>query len=87
MKEASDIAPGEGAVVKIDGHKVAAYRDEQGVLHTLDPACRHMGCIVAWNEAEKTWDCPCHGSRYNAVGEVIHSPAVYGLKKKDLENK
>ncbi|MGB9928858.1 MAG: FAD-dependent oxidoreductase [Methanosarcina sp.] len=86
-EKASDIAPGEGAVVKIDGHRVAAYRDEQGALHTLDPACRHLGCIVAWNEAEKTWDCPCHGSRYNALGEVIHSPAVYGLKKKDIENK
>ena len=84
-KEVSDIPPGEGAIVKIDGQKVAAYRDEKGVLHTLDPACRHMGCIVAWNAAEKSWDCPCHGSRYNAKGEVIQSPAVYNLKSKEVK--
>lgn len=78
-EKASQILPGEGAIVKIEGERVAAYRDEAGVLHTLDPSCRHMGCIVSWNNAEKTWDCPCHGSRYNAKGEVIKSPAVSGL--------
>lgn len=84
-KEASQLDPGEGAIVKIEGERVAAYRDQNGTLYTLDPACRHMGCIVSWNDAEKTWDCPCHGSRYNATGEVIHSPAVYGLPEKKVK--
>jgi Rieske Fe-S protein len=57
------LRPGEGAVMTVHGHKVAAYRDETGVLHTLDPVCRHMGCIVEWDPAEKVWACPCRGSR------------------------
>lgn len=85
-KEASQIAPGEGAIVKIEGERVAAYRDREGVLYTLDPSCRHMGCIISWNDAERTWDCPCHGSRYNAIGEVIDSPAVYRLSEKKVKD-
>jgi glycine/D-amino acid oxidase-like deaminating enzyme/nitrite reductase/ring-hydroxylating ferredoxin subunit len=84
-KEASEITPGEGAIVKIEGKRVAAYRNQEGILYTLDPACSHMGCIVSWNDAEKTWDCPCHGSRYSVRGEVIHSPAVYGLPEKKVK--
>lgn len=83
-EKASQILPGEGAIVKIEDEKVAAYRDEAGVLHTFDPSCRHMGCIVSWNNAERTWDCPCHGSRYNPMGGVIKSPAVYGLSEKKV---
>jgi len=83
-ENASQILPGEGAIVKIEGERVAAYRDEAGVLHTLDPSCKHMGCIVSWNSAEKTWDCPCHGSRYSATGKVIKSPAVYSLSEKKV---
>jgi glycine/D-amino acid oxidase-like deaminating enzyme/nitrite reductase/ring-hydroxylating ferredoxin subunit len=84
-EKASQILPGEGAIVKIEGEKVAAYRNDAGVLHKLDPSCRHMGCIVSWNNAENTWDCPCHGSRYNATGEVIKNPAVYGLPEKKVK--
>lgn len=79
------LKPGEGAILTVHGKKVAAYRDDTGTLHMLDPACRHMGCTVAWNQAEQTWDCPCHGSRYRADGEVIHGPAVYSLEKKGLD--
>jgi len=83
MEDISGIAPGQGAIIeKGEEEKVAAYRDPKGVLYTFNPACRHMGCTVSWNDAEKTWDCHCHGSRYNAKGEVIHSPAVYGLLEK-----
>lgn len=78
------LRPGDGAILTIHGHKIAAYRDEAGVLHTLDPACRHMGCIVEWDPAEKSWACPCHGSRYRADGQVIHGPAMYSLKKKEI---
>ncbi|HDR73075.1 MAG TPA: FAD-dependent oxidoreductase [Methanoculleus sp.] len=81
-EEASQLAPGTGAVVEVKGEKGGAYRDPDGVLHTFDLSCPHMGCLVAWNAAEKSWDCPCHGSRYTAMGDVLHGPAVKGLKKK-----
>ena len=61
------------------GRPVAAYLDEQGVLHASSPRCTHMGCTVDWNEAERTWDCPCHGSRYDLDGHVIHGPATKDL--------
>ncbi|QLC49052.1 FAD-dependent oxidoreductase [Methanolobus zinderi] len=87
-EDVSNLAPGTGAVVKVEGERVAAYRDDNGDLHTLDPACSHMGCFVSWNNAEKTWDCPCHGSRFNIKGEVVHNPAVHNLSKKKVnENK
>jgi glycine/D-amino acid oxidase-like deaminating enzyme/nitrite reductase/ring-hydroxylating ferredoxin subunit len=82
--EPSSLRPGEGAILTVNGTKVAAYRDDAGTLVTLDPACRHMGCTVAWDPAEKAWACPCHGSRYAADGQVIHGPAVYSLMRKDL---
>jgi nucleotide-binding universal stress UspA family protein/nitrite reductase/ring-hydroxylating ferredoxin subunit len=74
-----DLAPGHGGVVELDGSKVAAYRDDGGEVHVVSPRCTHMGCTVDWNDAEKTWDCPCHGSRYAWSGEVIEGPATKGL--------
>ncbi len=70
---------GEGRLVQHEGHKVAAFRDEQGHLTVRSAVCPHMGCIVRWNGAEKTWDCPCHGSRFEATGDVIAGPAESGL--------
>jgi Rieske Fe-S protein len=61
----------------------AVYRDQGGELHSLSARCTHMGCIVNFNDAEATWDCPCHGSRFNTDGEVIEGPAVKPLEKKD----
>ncbi|MDQ1276491.1 MAG: hypothetical protein QG610_2069 [Euryarchaeota archaeon] len=84
IDDISGIEPGKGTVIEKGEEKIAVYRDPQGVLYTLNPACRHMGCDVSWNDAEKTWDCPCHGSRCNARGEVIYSPAVYGLLEKNI---
>ncbi len=75
------LASGEGAVMKVDGHNVAAYRDEAGALHIVSAACSHMGCLVGWNEIDRTWDCPCHGSRFEPDGTVIHGPAVAPLAK------
>jgi Rieske Fe-S protein len=76
---------GEGAVVQVGSRKVAVYRDEAGKLHAMSPVCRHMKCIVDWNPAEKTWDCPCHGSRYDALGHVINGPAKKDLNREDLD--
>ncbi len=67
-------------MVKVDGKKRAVYRDENGKATILSPICPHMGCIVHWNTAEKTWDCPCHGSRFMATGELIAGPAETGLE-------
>ncbi len=77
----SDVARGEGKILKLDGKKVAAYRDEQGKLTLCSPVCTHLKCIVGWNDAEKTWDCPCHGSRFRPTGEVISGPAEEPLER------
>lgn len=74
------IQPGKGRVVGTGAGQAAVYRDEQGVLHAHSARCTHLGCIVNWNAAEKSWDCPCHGSRFSALtGEVIQGPAVAAL--------
>lgn len=70
-----EIKPGHGAVIRRGLTKVAAYRDVSGVVHELSAICRHLGCVVNWNTLESTWDCPCHGSRYDALGHVIQGPA------------
>jgi glycine/D-amino acid oxidase-like deaminating enzyme/nitrite reductase/ring-hydroxylating ferredoxin subunit len=69
------LKPGEGKILKLNGRKVAAYRDRDGKVIKRSAVCTHMGCIVRWNQAEKTWDCPCHGSRFRPTGEVIAGPA------------
>jgi glycine/D-amino acid oxidase-like deaminating enzyme/nitrite reductase/ring-hydroxylating ferredoxin subunit len=73
------IPPGTGAVVRRGLTKIAAYRDENGTLHEHSAVCSHLKCIVSWNSAEETWDCPCHGSRFDAMGNVINGPAIEGL--------
>ena len=73
------LASGQAAILKVDGHNVAGYRDEAGRLHAVSAVCTHMGCIVGFNENDRTWACPCHGSRFALDGEVIHGPAVKAL--------
>ena len=73
---AEELGPGEGALVREGGETLAAYRDDDGALHLLSPTCTHLGCLVAWNTAERTWDCPCHGSRFASDGAVLEGPAV-----------
>jgi glycine/D-amino acid oxidase-like deaminating enzyme/nitrite reductase/ring-hydroxylating ferredoxin subunit len=75
------LAPGEGKLMNLDGKKVAAYRDAQGVVTLCSPVCTHLKCIVGWNGAESTWDCPCHGSRFRPTGEVLAGPAEEPLEK------
>jgi len=80
-----EIRKGQGCVVRSGLSKVAAYRDEDGTLHTVSAVCTHLGCIVTWNSAEKTWDCPCHGSRFDKLGSVINGPANKDLPPVDLD--
>ena len=75
------LQPGTGKVMEVDGEKIAAYRDEKGLMHTLSPVCTHAGCIVSWNSEEKSWDCPCHGARYDIEGRVLTGPATRDLAK------
>lgn len=75
VKSVDDIRAGTGAIISKSGTKVAVYRDEEGELHEHSAVCRHLGCIVRWNSFEKTWDCPCHGSRYDSHGHVVNGPA------------
>jgi glycine/D-amino acid oxidase-like deaminating enzyme/nitrite reductase/ring-hydroxylating ferredoxin subunit len=81
---AANILPGEGAVVTLDGERMAVYRHPAGELHALSPVCTHLGCLVGWNNAEKSWDCPCHGSRFDPSGQVLNGPAVAGLEARVL---
>jgi Rieske Fe-S protein len=79
-----DIARGEGKIVRVKGQRLAVYRDDQGSLHAVSPVCTHLGCHVAFNLVEKSWDCPCHGSRFNVDGGVLEGPARHPLQKKSL---
>jgi len=74
--------PRSGAkVLSLDGRRVAVHRKENGDVVKVSAVCTHMGCIVRWNDAERTWDCPCHGSRFTPDGEVIGGPAEAPLEK------
>jgi glycine/D-amino acid oxidase-like deaminating enzyme/nitrite reductase/ring-hydroxylating ferredoxin subunit len=75
IQSADELKPGEGAVMREGLSKAAVYRDEGGAVHKLSAVCPHLGCIVEWNSTEKTWDCPCHGSKYRADGRVYQGPA------------
>ncbi len=79
--DADDVARGEGRIVKVDGHKAAVHRDEDGRLHVLSPVCTHLGCIVHWNAAASTWDCPCHGGRFLPDGRVLYGPPTQPLER------
>lgn len=81
----SDVQPGEGKTVSVNGEKYACYRDETNKLHVVSAVCTHMKCIVNWNNAEKTWDCPCHGSRFMTDGSVIEGPAISNLPAVEVD--
>jgi glycine/D-amino acid oxidase-like deaminating enzyme len=80
------IGQGEGRLVEVDGQKLAVYRDGKGVLHPRSPVCTHLGCIVGWNEIERTWDCPCHGGRFSPLGQVMSGPPLADLPSRSLED-
>ena len=75
------VKKGQGKILHLDGRKVAAYRGDDGEVTLCSPVCTHLKCIVGWNDAERTWDCPCHGSRFKPTGEVISGPAEEPLEK------
>lgn len=81
----ADIGAGEGKTVRVAGERLAVYRDPTGSLHALSSVCTHLGCIVKFNDAEKTWDCPCHGSRFSIDGDIVDGPATRPLARRSLE--
>jgi Rieske Fe-S protein len=80
VSQANEIKAGEGALIRDGASKIAVYRDELGTLHRLSAVCPHLKCIVRWNATEKTWDCPCHGSRLDCLGHMVNGPASADLK-------
>ena len=83
--EFKDIKLGEGGIVEIDGEKVGIYKRQDGEIFAVKPYCGHLGCLISWNNLEKTWDCPCHGSRYDYMGNIITEPTVKGLSRYEFE--
>jgi glycine/D-amino acid oxidase-like deaminating enzyme/nitrite reductase/ring-hydroxylating ferredoxin subunit len=83
-KAVTELEPEEGAIIRVHGRKTAVYRDRQGQLHGLSPVCRHLWCLVDWNAAESSWDCPCHGSRYDGEGRAIQGPTTEDLRRRRL---
>jgi Rieske Fe-S protein len=79
-----DVPNGEGKIVRLHGQKAAAYRDDEGHVTVCSPVCTHLKCLVRWNAADRTWDCPCHGSRFHATGAVLSGPAEAPLAPVDL---
>jgi glycine/D-amino acid oxidase-like deaminating enzyme/nitrite reductase/ring-hydroxylating ferredoxin subunit len=79
-----ELQPGEAAIVEADGEQTAAYRDDAGVLHAVSAVCTHLKCTVEWNDGERSWDCPCHGSRFDVDGDVLHGPASTPLAARDV---
>lgn len=80
-KELSEIKTDEAKIVDFNGQKVAAYKDENERFHLVSAQCPHMGCIVHWNSGEKSWDCPCHGSRFSMEGKILEGPAISDLQR------
>nr|WP_249871996.1 FAD-dependent oxidoreductase [Oceanobacillus saliphilus] len=77
----SELATDDATVTRMDGKRVGVYKDEEDTLHMVDTTCTHMGCEVTWNSGDRTWDCPCHGSRFDYTGEVVEGPAKKPLTK------
>jgi glycine/D-amino acid oxidase-like deaminating enzyme/nitrite reductase/ring-hydroxylating ferredoxin subunit len=74
------LRPDTGKIVEVDGKDIAAYRDKEGKIYALNPVCTHAACMVNWNSEEKSWDCPCHGARYDINGRVLTGPATKNLQ-------
>lgn len=86
VNSAEEIQAGGGAILRRGLSKIAVHRDKLGALHERSAVCPHLGCIVAWNATESSWDCPCHGSRFTPDGKVLNGPAIGPLAKVDSED-
>jgi nitrite reductase/ring-hydroxylating ferredoxin subunit len=84
-RDIRELRPGEGGIVSCNGQKVAGYRDDRGQLHAVSSRCTHLGCQVAWNAAERSWDCPCHGSRFDPDGQILNGPATRPLDERSTD--
>ena len=84
QEEANQIQNDEGKIVEVNGQKIGIYKDKEGVVYKVNPVCKHLGCELSWNNLEKTWDCPCHGSRFDHNGKNLYGPAFKDLKKFEL---
>lgn len=80
----NSIEKDEGCIVEIDGTKIGVYKDNSGKIYAVKPTCSHLGCLLTWNSIDKTWDCPCHGSRFNFDGKNIYDPAIKDLETYNL---
>jgi nitrite reductase/ring-hydroxylating ferredoxin subunit len=80
----AEIPPGTGAVLRVAGERCAVYRDDDGAVHAISATCTHMGCVVHFNDAERSWDCPCHGSRFGTDGTVLEGPANKPLERREI---
>ncbi len=85
IESVKKIAKGEGRVIELQGKQFAVFKADDGKIHALDPVCTHAGCVVKWNSEEKSWDCPCHGARYDIDGNILNGPAQMNLGKITLE--
>lgn len=79
MKSIDEVKPGQGATMRKGLTKIALYREPNGTVFACTAICPHKGCMIRWNDGEKSWDCPCHGSRYNAYGKVLNGPTIKDL--------
>ena len=79
--QTESLEPGQAAIIARDGHRIAAYKDTDGAMHEVSAVCTHLDCLVNWNAVERSWDCPCHGSRFDVDGNVLNGPAVSPLEK------
>lgn len=84
VSSVEDIAPGQGAILRKGLTKLAVYKDEAGATHCLSAICPHLGGVVRWNAEAKSWDCPCHGSRFDTAGAVLNGPSPSGLGEASL---
>ena len=79
-----DISNGEGKIIDYNSNKIGVYKNENGKVYAIKPICTHLGCLLEFNNIEKTWDCPCHGSRFSYDGTSIYSPAMKNLDRYEL---
>ena len=82
-----EIENDNGAIIEIDGDNVGVYKDKEGQIYAVKPVCTHLGCLLSWNNLDKTWDCPCHGSRFDYTGKNIYEPARKNLITINIQEK